>query len=104
MDEQTRENVASSLDNLASQDSWNISVWQRCYDLIAANMAGEDLLGYVHDDVIHYNGVYHSRNIFGFRVEPDRSQLEEYRREFRDVATSIRLRLSLTDARKKFGF
>jgi hypothetical protein len=104
MDEQTRAKVASWLDNLAAQDAWNSEVWQSCYDLIAANMTGEELLEYVFDDLIHYNGEYHSHNIFGVRVKPDRSAVDEYRQEFRDVATSLRLHLPLRDAQKKFGF
>jgi hypothetical protein len=103
MDEKTRCYVADCLENLASQDSWNSDAWRRCYDLVSANMDGDQLLKYVHDDIIHYEGEFHSRNILGFRVKPDQSQLERYRQEFRDVACSLRARLSLHDAKEKYG-
>lgn len=103
MDEATRNEIADCLENLASQKVWNPEVWQRCYDLVGANW-DDDLLAYVHDDLIHYSGEFHSRNIFGLHVKPDRAQLEQYRQEFRDVAAALRERLSLLAARKKYDF
>jgi hypothetical protein len=68
MDETTRKEVAECLEQLADQAVWNPELWQRCYDLVKANWDNE-LLKYVHDDVIHYSGEFHSRNIFGFGVK-----------------------------------
>jgi hypothetical protein len=45
---------------------------------------------------------FHSRNIFGFRVGPDRNQLEHYRQEFRDIAAALWSSMSLADAKKKY--
>ena len=81
---------------------WNAEVWQRCYNLVKANWNNE-LLGYVYDDIIHYNGLFHSSSIFGFRVKPDRHQLQGYRQEFRDIAAALRSGLSLIEAQKKYG-
>lgn len=103
MDDETRRHLADCLENLASQESWNSDAWRQCYEFVSANMDGDDLLEYVHDDIVHYDGLFHSRNILGFRVKPDRSQLEQYRQEFRDVASSLRAGLSLQDAQKKYG-
>jgi|SRR5271156_1273880 len=103
MNDETRCHVADCLENLASQDSWNSDAWRQCYDLVSANMDRDELLGYVHDDIIHYDGLFHSRNILGFRVKPNHSQLEQYRQEFRDIARSLRSHLSLHDAQKKYG-
>jgi hypothetical protein len=71
VDDVTKAAVIECLERLADQAAWNPDVWQRCYDLVVANMNNE-LLQYVRDDVIHYSGVFHSRNIFGFRVKPNR--------------------------------
>jgi hypothetical protein len=97
-----RNEVAKSLEHLAEQPEWNAGVWQQCYDLVSANM-NDELLAYVHDDIIHYSGVFHSLNILGFRVKPDRHQLEDYRQEFRDIAAALRSGLSLGEAEKKYG-
>ena len=97
----TRKQVADSLVRLSEQSEWNPELWQRCYDLVKANWDNE-LLEYVHDDLIHYSGEFHSRNIFGFRVKPDRYQLENYRQEFRDIASALQSGLSLSEAKQKF--
>jgi hypothetical protein len=102
MDDATRCEIAEALDNLATQESWNSDAWQRCYDLVTANWENE-LLKYVHDDLIHYDGNFHSRNLLGFRVKPDPHQLKDYRHEFRAIAAALRADLSLEDAKKQFG-
>jgi len=102
VDEATRNEVAECLEQLADQTVWDPELWQRCYDLVKANWDNE-LLKYVHDDVIHYSGEFHSHNIFGFRVKPHRYQLENYRQEFRDIATALRTSMSLSEAKKKYG-
>jgi hypothetical protein len=101
MDEAALKAVAESLEHLAEQEVWNPELWQRCYDLLKANW-DNDLLEYVYDDVVHYSGEFHSRNIFGFRVKPDRYQLEHYRQEFRDIAKALRSSMPLSEAKKKY--
>jgi hypothetical protein len=102
MDEATRNEVAQCLERLADQEVWNPELWQRCYDLVKAN-CDDNLLEYIHDDVIHYSGEFHSRNIFGFRVKPDRNQLENYRHEFRSIAAALRASMPLNEAEKAYG-
>ena len=102
MDEATRNEVAQCLERLAEQEAWNPELWQRCYDLVKANWDNE-LLKYVHDDIIHYSGLFHSRNILGFRVKPDRHELEDYRHEFRSIAAALRSFMLLSEAEKKYG-
>ena len=99
MDDRIRNEVAESLEHLADQPAWNPELWWRCHDLVKANW-DDELLEYVYDDIVHYSGLFHSRNIFGFRVKPDRYQLRRYRQEFRDIATCLRSRMSLSDAKK----
>ncbi|MCU1311415.1 MAG: hypothetical protein JWO20_2540 [Candidatus Angelobacter sp.] len=101
MDESTRAEIADKLESLASQQVWNPEVWQQCHDAVRGNWDHE-LLAYVYDDVIHYSGLFHARNIFGFRVKPERYQLAQYRQEFRDIATALRQRMSLDDAKQKY--
>jgi hypothetical protein len=101
MDDATRNEIADWLDRLADQPVWNAEVWQRCHDLVKANWDHE-LLEYVYDDIVHYSGEFFSRNIFGFRVKPDRYQLRRYRQEFRDIATALRSSTSLSEAKKKY--
>lgn len=48
-------------------------MWQNCYDLVKTNWDSE-LLAYVHDDLIHYDGEFHSRDLLGFQVKPDPHQ------------------------------
>ena len=102
LDDVTRNEVAECLESLADQAAWNPELWQRCYDLVRANW-DNDLLGYILDDLIHYSGEFHSHNILGFRVKPNRRQLEQYRQEFRDIAAALRSFMSLIDAKKKYA-
>lgn len=101
MDQATRNEVAECLERLADQAEWNPDLHKRCYDLATANW-DDELLKYVHDDLIHYDGEFHSRNILGFRVKPGRYQLERYRREFRGIASALRSSMSLSEAKKKY--
>jgi hypothetical protein len=103
MDESTSIQVATCLHVLADQETWNDEIWQSCYDLVGANLENS-LLAYVYDDVIHYSGLFRSRNMFGFRVRPDQRELARYRQEFRDVATALRDSISLDEAQRKYGF
>jgi len=100
MDDVARHEVAEYLERLAGQPMWNPELWQRCYDLVGANWDNE--LQYVHDDLIHYSGEFHSRNIFGFRRKPRHSALEYCRQEFRDIAAALRSSLSLSETKKKY--
>jgi hypothetical protein len=102
MDESTRIQVARCLEVLADQETWNPEIWQRCYDLVGASL-DSPLVAYVYDDVIHYSGLFHSRNIFSFRVRPNRSELADYRQEFRDVSSALRDSISLGEAKRKYG-
>ena len=102
MDEETRNAIAKALEDLANQESWNSEVWQHCYDLVKANWENE-LLAYVHDDLIHYDGEFHSRNLLGFHVKPNTHRLNDYRHEFRSIATALRTGLSLPNAKKQFS-
>jgi hypothetical protein len=98
----TRTAIADALENLAEEESWDPEAWQNCYDLVTANW-DNGLLKYVHDDLIHYSGEFHSRNILGFRAKPDPHHLDDYRHEFRSIAAALRAGLSLVDAKKQFG-
>jgi hypothetical protein len=77
-------------------------LWQRCYDLVTANRDNE-LLAYVQHDLVHCSGAFHAHSLLGFRVKPDRDQLEQYQQEFRDIATALRFLMSLADAEKKYA-
>jgi hypothetical protein len=96
LDDTTRREIAKSLDELAAQDVWNADIWQRCYDLVDANMNEDDLVAYVHDDLIHYTGTPL------FRSAPKRKDFEPYRQQFRDVASALRAHMSLTDYKKNY--
>src|SRR5882672_7490664 len=102
MEDATRNEVAESLEQLAGQAMWNLELWKRSHDLVKANWDNE-VLAYVYDDVVHYSGEFRSRNIFGFRVKPNRNQLEHYRQEFRGVAAALRSSMPLADAKHKYG-
>jgi len=93
--------IAEALERLADQPAWNPEVWQGCHDLVKANWDNE-LLEYVYDDIIHYSGLFHARNLLGFRVKPDRLQLAQYRQEFRDIASALRSGISLKEAKKRY--
>jgi hypothetical protein len=95
MDDATRTEIAECLERLASQPAWNGELWQRCYDLVAANH-NDELLAYIHDDLIHYTG----RPLF--RSEPRPADLQAFSQEFKDIASAVRLRMSLEDFKKQY--
>jgi hypothetical protein len=103
LDDLTRNEIAECLERLADQTEWNDELWQRCYDLVKSNWDNE-LLEYVYEDVIHYSGLFHSRNIFGFGKKPDQGQVENYRYEFRSIAAALRSSMTLKEAQKKYDF
>ena len=96
MDGATRIEIARLLDHLAAQSVWNAEAWQQCYELVAANIQNDELLGYVHDDLIHYTG--HGL----FRSAPSPKDFNPYRQEFRDVAAALRSHMSLSDYKKNY--
>jgi len=95
MDDATRDEIASCLDQLAAAPRWNAALWQRCYDLVGAN-ADDELLAHLHDDLIHYTGTPL------FRSEPRPADLKRYSQEFRDFAAALRLRMSLAEFKKHY--
>ena len=88
-----RNEIAGCLELLAAPPAWNEELWQRCYDLVAANM-NDELVAYIHDDLIHYTGTPL------FRSEPRPADLQRFSQGFRDIADALRSRMSLTDFRK----
>ncbi len=91
LEDAKRLEIAKSLDDLAAEDVWSADVWQRCYDLVSANVNHDELLGYVHDDLIHYTG----KRLF--RAVPIAKDFNPFRQEFRDVAAALRAGASLAD-------
>ena len=53
MSDETRTEIADRLERLAAQPVWNAAVWQQCFDIVEAN-AGDELIAYFIDDLIHY--------------------------------------------------
>lgn len=64
MDDTTRNEIAQCLERLAAQLVWNPQLWQRCYDLVMANL-NDELLAYIHDDLIHHTGRPLFRSLYG---------------------------------------
>jgi len=95
MDDATRDEIANCLDRLAAESRWNGDLWQRCYDLVGAN-ADDELLAYLHDDLIHYTGTPL------FRSEPRPDDLKRYSQEFRDFAAALRSRKSLAQFKTQY--
>jgi hypothetical protein len=96
LDDITRNEIARSLEDLAAQDAWSTDVWQRCHDLVRANVDEDDLVAYAQDDLVHYSG----RSLF--RSAPRPKNFNPYRQEFRDLATALRSHMSLADYKKNY--
>jgi hypothetical protein len=94
--------IADALEKVADQQTWEPGVWRHCCELAELNLENE-LLRYVLQDLVHYEGLRNSRNLVGFSVKADPAQLEQYTREFRDVAAALRVDLSLHEAKKQHG-
>ena len=96
LDETKKAEIVRSLDDLVAQDAWNAQIWQRCYDLVTANADENELLAYVHDDLIHYTGTRL------FRSTPIAKDFNPYRQGLRDIATALRSGMSLAEYKKNF--
>jgi hypothetical protein len=95
MNDTTRNEIAECLERLAAEPRWNGELWQRCYDLVTAN-SDDELLAYLHDDLIHYTGTPL------FRSEPCSVDLQTYSQEFKSFAAALRSRMSLAEFKKQF--
>jgi hypothetical protein len=103
MDRSTRNHIAEALEALAAQPAWDEQLWQQCFELVRAYWDNE-LLAYVHHDLIHYSGLWHSVNILGFRTNPNPYALEEYREEFLAIASALRDDITLEEVKAKYGW
>jgi hypothetical protein len=97
MNDATRNQIADCLELLAAEAQWNGELWQRCYELVGAN-SDDDLVAYLHDDLIHYTG----KPLF--RSKPRPADLQTYSQEFRDFATAIRSGMSAADFKKLYAW
>jgi hypothetical protein len=95
MDDATRSEIVECLERLAVEPAWNAELWQRCYDLVTANL-NDELLAYIHDDLIHYT----ARPLFS--SEPRPVDLQRFSQEFRDIAGALKSRMSVTDFKKTY--
>jgi len=95
MDDETRDEIAESLETLAAQSAWSAAVWQRCFDLAEAN-ADDELIAYFYDDLIHYTG----RSLF--TREPRPQDIQSYSQELRDMARAVRSRMTLSDFKRLY--
>jgi hypothetical protein len=97
MDDAIRSEIVNCLEQLAAKPLWDAGLWQKCYDLVTAN-ADDELLAYLHDDLIHYTGTSF------FKSEPRPADLQTYSQEFRDFATALRARMSLAEFKKQYAW
>jgi hypothetical protein len=81
--------VADTLDSIAAHSGWNDELSRRFNSLLEQTDV-DGLLAYAAEELIHYSGVFNSLNLLGFRVKPDKNQVEGYKDEFRQVAEAIR--------------
>jgi hypothetical protein len=95
-DDCTRAKIADILDELAAQNVWNSDLWQQCYDLVAAHANEDELVAWVHDDVIHYSG----KRLL--RSAPIAQDFTTYREEFRNVAKALRTGMSVEEYKEHY--
>ena len=100
MDDAARLEIADSLEKLADLKEWDDDVWQHCYDLVCANIDNE-LLAYVHDDLIHCSGV----GLFDhfFHKNPKPKYFGSYQEEFRNIARGLRSGMSIAEFKRCTG-
>ncbi len=96
-----RSQIAAALDNLVAQTEWNEEAWLQCWNLFQT-YGNDELVAHGFDDLVHYSGVFHERNLLGFRVAPQRTILEGHQRTLRNLAAALRANMSLEEARKSF--
>jgi len=94
----TREEIAEMLTALAYKQDWDQKTWERCHDLVTANL-DDDLLDSFYFDFLRYLTLFnlrvvtpHPTRVSVHRVEPNPTMLEESRSQFLRVAAALRRR------------
>jgi len=81
--------IADTLDSIAAYSGWSDDL-SRHFDDLLELVYVDGLLAHAAEELIHYSGQFNAMNLLGFRVKPDKSQVESFKDEFRQVAEAIR--------------
>jgi hypothetical protein len=87
--QQLRLEIAGVLDAIAAQPGWSDELWSRVHGLLDRAVV-DGILAHADEELIHYSGEFHARNLLLLRVKPDESQVSGYKSEFRQLADAIR--------------
>lgn len=81
--------IADVLDAIAAESAWNDELWSR-FDALRKRAVVDSFIALADEELIHYSGVFNQRNIFLMRVKPDKTQVQNYKEQFRQIAQAIR--------------
>jgi hypothetical protein len=81
--------VADVLETFAAESGWNEELWHRFNDLLRV-VEVDGLMANADEELIHYSGEFHARNLLGLKVKPDKIQVADYKEQFRALAAAIR--------------
>jgi hypothetical protein len=81
--------IADVLDAWAAEASWSDQLWNQ-FNFLMKLTPADGLLAHADEELIHYSGLFNARNIFLIRVKPDKSQVIQYKEEFRMIAAALR--------------
>ena len=84
-----RRQIAENLDAWADEGGWNEERWTQ-FNALMKSTHVDGLLAHAEEELIHFSGLFHARNIFLVRVKPEKNQIESYRDEFRNIAIALR--------------
>ena len=97
MDDADRKEIADLLTTLAEKREWDHKTWERCHELVKANLDNE-LLDSFYRDFLSYPGLFNLRftsfqptRVSVMGVEPNPTLFEEMRTQFAGVAAALRV-------------
>ncbi len=98
MRDTTRKEIADLLTALAGKREWDHKAWERCHELVQANLDNE-VLDSFYRDFLNYPGLFNLRftsilpplKVEVIPIEPNPAALDEVRQEFVRVAAALRI-------------
>lgn len=93
----TRKEIAELLTVLSGNQDWDQKTWERCHELVAANL-DDELLDSFYLDFLRYPSLFNLRFIAPLRptkvsvfpIQPNSTTLKELCSQFLRVATALR--------------
>jgi hypothetical protein len=81
--------IAVVLEAIADNAGWSDDLWSQ-FQALMERAEVDGILADAAEELNHYGGEFHARNLLLIRVKPNEIQVRGYKSEFRQLANAIR--------------